>query len=109
VEKYGIDSSEPFELMPTTSSVQCSLGIIRTVGDGGSEGAGMSSRFEHLQTEKYFSIELVEIISDTRIFSAMNCSVASQSWNVEPKGIVRGSLEIKALNWTNEVKTLSTP
>jgi hypothetical protein len=99
---YGIDSLEPFELAPTVSRVAGSLSIVRTVGDAGAEGAGMSAPLDMLPREKYFALQLVERGSDLVIFDARYCSVASQNWNVE-RGAVIGTIEFEALDWNNEI------
>lgn len=102
----AIDSLDPVELAPTSTRVTGSMEIIRTVGDGGAEGAGMTTHFSQLPREKYFSIMLVERISDTVIFRADQCSVVSQSWDFSAKSMVRGSVEFEAIDWSNEVRPL---
>ena len=102
---YGIDSLDPMELAPTRTKVTGSIGIIRTVGDGGIEGAGFTTNYELLSREKYFSIMLVERQSDTVIFRADYCSVAGQQWDVQARERVKGTLEFEALDWSNELRT----
>ena len=105
--KYGIDSTDPFEMMPTITRVQGRIGLVRTVGDGGAEGAAIATRFANLPREKYFSLALVETKSDTVLFEANSCSVISQSWQVPTKGLVTGEVEFTALDWNNEVRPYS--
>lgn len=102
---YGIDITEPQELLTTTTRITGRLSLWRTVGDGGAEGAGMIATYEDLTKEKYFSLTLVERYSDTVIFEARYCSVTSQSWNAPEKGLVTGSMEFEALNYSNEVRS----
>lgn len=103
---HGIDAMEPFELMPTTSMVNGSISLYRTVGDGGAEGAAMTTQFDNIPREKYFTLQLIERLSDTVIFEARYCSVTRQSWSAPEKGLVIGTVEFEALDWTNELRTL---
>jgi hypothetical protein len=102
---YGIDSTEPFELIPTTTLVTGRIGLVRTVGDGGAEGAAMTTQVDAIPREKYFTLQLIERTSDTVIFEARYCSVTRQSWGAPEKGIVTGTVEWEALDWSNELRT----
>lgn len=102
--KYGLDSTEPFELIPTTTRITGRISLYRTVGDAGAEGAGMTAPYEFLPKEKYFSLYLVERGSDTTIFEALYCSVVRQSWSAPEKGMVTGEIEFEALDWSNEFR-----
>lgn len=102
--QYGLDSTEPYELIPTTTKVVGRLTLFRTSGDAGAEGAGMTSRYEEFPREKYFSLMLIERGSDTTLFEARYCSVTSQTWTVPEKGIVTGTIEFEALDWSNELR-----
>lgn len=102
----GIDSIDPFELAPTSTRVTGSIELVRTVADGGAEGAGLTTSYDKLPREKYFSVMLVERISDTVLFRADHCSVVSQTWDFPSKEKARGSLEFEALEWSNEVRSV---
>jgi hypothetical protein len=102
---YGLDSTEPFELMPTTTKISGRVSVYRTIGDGGAEGAAMVVPYDFVPREKYFSLQLVERASDSVIFEAAYCSVIRQSWSVPEKGIVTGEIEFEALDWSNEIKS----
>lgn len=102
---YGLDSTEPFELMPTTTRINGRISIYRTIGDGGAEGAALAASYDFLAREKYFSLQLVERASDSVIFEAMYCTVVRQSWSVPEKGIITGEIEFEALDWSNETKS----
>lgn len=99
----GIDSPLPYELAPTRQSVTMQMGLLRTVADGGVEGAGMISHGEDIPTSQYFTVALVERVTDTVVFRADFCSVESQSWQVAAKGVMSGDVSIRALTWSNEV------
>lgn len=100
----GVDSIDPFELAPNSTRVTGTLELVRTLYDGGVEGAGLTTNFERLPQEKYFSLMLVERISDTVLFRADYCSVNSQNWSFPSRGLARGSVEFEALSWSNETE-----
>lgn len=105
--RYGIDSADPFELVPMYTKVQGNLGLLRTVGDGGTEGAGMTVSFEDLPRGKYFSLMLVDRGSDQVLFQAELCVARVQKWEVRSKSIVTGSVEFEGISWTNESSSQS--
>lgn len=102
----GIDSLDPFELAPTSTRITAKMSLYRTLGDGGAEGAGLTTDYDNLAKEKYFSVSLVERGSDTVIFRADYCSVNSQSWDISSREMMTGMVEFEALNWSNEIKPL---
>lgn len=99
----GLDSLVPCELTPTVLEVSGTISIVRTIGDGGVEGAGMMAPFNFVPSEKYFSMMLVERSSDTVLFSGHYCSVDSQAWSAPTKGTVTGEISFKCLVWNNEI------
>ena len=100
----GIDSIDPFELAANTTRVTGTIDVVRTVFDGGAEGAGLTTNFERVPQEKYFSILLLERGSDTTLFRADYCSVNRQSWSFPSRGIVTGTIEFEGLSWSNEME-----
>lgn len=104
--KYGLDSTEPFELAPTITKINGKISVYRTIGDGGAEGAAMATPYEDLPRAKYFTVQLIERASDTVVFEARECSVVRQSWSVPERGMVTGEVEFEALEWSNELRPL---
>jgi len=102
--QYAVDTLEPYELIPTITRVTGSMTLQRTVGDAGAEGAALTVRFEDLPRERYFSVQLIERVSDTLIFEAKYCAVTRQSWSFPEKGVVTGSVEFEAIDWSNELR-----
>lgn len=98
----GVDSIDPFELAVNTTKVSGSIGLVRTLFDGGIEGAGLTTNFERLPQEKYFSVMLVERLSQRVLFRADYCSVNQQNWSLTAKGIMQGQVEFEALAWSND-------
>ena len=98
----GLDSPTPVELAPTIARCTGSLGLLRTVLDGGIEALGMTAHSSQFVRERYFTLTLVEITSDTLLFRADFCSVTNQSWEVAARGIMTGSVNFEGIYWNNE-------
>lgn len=98
----AVDSLMPYELIPLFTRVVGSVSIIKTVGDGGLEGAGIVAQIPRIPEEKYFTISLVDRRTDLVLFRADNCSVTSQAWRVEPRDIVKGAFQFRTIVWSNE-------
>lgn len=104
--EYALDSPDPFELSASKTKIGGKLGVYRTIGDGGAEGANMAVRFEDLPRGKYFSITLVERSSDTVVFECRYAKVQNQSWSVGERGIMTGEIDFEGLDWSNELRPL---
>ncbi len=102
---FALDSSEAYEIIPTTASLSGSMSIYRLIGDGGAEGAGISVFFDQLPIEKYFTMQFRDRSTDTVLFQSDRCMVNSQSWNVPAKGIVQGQVSFTAIDWSSEART----
>ncbi len=99
---YGLDCGEPLELAPTTTKITGQIGLLRQVGSGGIEGAGVVPHFPSLPRAKYFTLALVERSTDTQLFRADRCWAISQTWDVPSKGRMTGGLTFEAMDWNNE-------
>jgi len=104
---YALDSGQPYELAPTQTKVTGTLSLWRVIGDGGAEGNGLAAFFEDLPRERYFSILLTERGSDTVFFKADQCTMQEQTWEVQTKALVTGTITFEGLTWENEVKGFS--
>ena len=104
---YGIDSLTPQELLTTTVKISGRIRLYRTVADGGAEGAGVVAGLPDLTRERYFSIQLIERGSDTVIFEAWHCSCTNQTWSVPDRGIIEGTVDFEALDFRNELHSIS--
>lgn len=100
---YGIDATDPFELGATTTRINGTMSIYRLHADGGSQGAGISPRYEDLPIGKYFNITLLDRSNDLIIFQARYAVQQSETWTIPSKGIVTGQLQFEALDWNNEL------
>lgn len=105
-ENRGIDSVDPYELAVTASRVMFTMSVIKTGSDGGAEGAGMSAPFQDLPNQKYFSVMLVDRLTDTVMFQSDANMVVSQNWSVPVKGVVTGVIQAQGILWNNEVRAL---
>jgi hypothetical protein len=104
----GIDATEPFELAVTTTSVSGSLSMYRQSQDGGAEGAGLTVTLPEISRQSYFSMMLIEEHSNTVLFEARRCSVEDQAWAFATKQLVVGAVNWRALEWSNEVRPLTS-
>jgi len=95
-----LDSPLPAELAPTVAKTTGVIGLFRQAGDQGIEGTGMAAPVPQLPREKYFTIMLVERTTDSIIFRADYASVTNQTWNVPTRGLVTGTVNFEALDWT---------
>lgn len=99
---YGLDSVVPYEIAPTTVSCSGSVGLIRTHADGSIEALGMTAHSSQMERERYFTLTLVDRATDTLLFRADYCAVIGQQWEVPERGLVRGTVNFRALQWNNE-------
>lgn len=106
-ELRGIDSLEPLELIPTGAAAQGQIKIYKIHKDGGLQGAGLVAHWKDLTKEKYFSIMLLDRVTDTVLFQANRCAVTSEAWNVG-RGYVMVSVSFTVLDWNNETQPSST-
>lgn len=102
----GLDTLETVELMPTSSNCDGTMTVYKLRGDGGAEGIGIAAPSAELPRSKYFNFTLVDRLSQTIIFQADYCRVNGQSWNMEPKRFIMGTIQWSALSWSNEVRPL---
>ncbi len=102
----GVDSIIPFELAIASSRVSGSMSIYRLSQDGGAEGAGMIAPTDALSREKYFTMVLIDITSGFVVFQADHCSIDSQTWMADVKGVLTGQLTWSAMACNNEVRRL---
>lgn len=101
-EIMGLDSAIPFELAPQTAHVSGTIGLIKTVGDGGAEGLGIVSQGLNSIRDMYFSLNLVDRVTGGSMFYADYCCVQGQSWDVPNKGLVAGNVNFAGITWANE-------
>ena len=101
--RYGLDSSEAFELVPTTSIESGTIGVIRLAGDGGAEGIGMSVPGPNMQIARYATLSIVDRSSDIEVYRADKVVAIGQSWSYPSKGLVVGQITFRAIRSINEV------
>lgn len=99
---YGIDQHTPQELASGQSKITIAVNCLRTRLSAGIEGAGVAPIEENLLSERYFFLQVVDRITDTVILQVPNCSVSTQNWSAEERGIIRGSFDCEGLAFANE-------
>jgi hypothetical protein len=103
-ELLGLDSLEPFEQTPVAVKVNGNVQLIRLVGDGGLEGQGVTTNFEQLPRQKYFTLTLRDNFTDGILFESRYTVVQEQNWEFSAKGIVTGGFTFAGISWNNEVQ-----
>lgn len=103
--RMGLDSLTPHELSPVAARVQGEVGLIRTHHDGGVQGLGIVADFKDIPRERYFSLLILDVVTQRTIFRADYCTVSAQAWGVTAKGVMEGSFSFDALDWSNEAQT----
>lgn len=98
----GIDVMHTLEKIVTTTDISFSLGLVRTMGDGGAQGAGITSAPEDISLMKYFTVLLKERRTDLPVFKADLCVCTAENWSVDAKGRMTGSVSCEGITWSNE-------
>lgn len=99
---YGLDQITPVELAPgpvkTTGRIEC----FRVRLDGGLEGRGFLAATQNLLSEKYIHIMVIDRLTDSVVFEAIDAAVNNQNWRAETKGILRGGFAFESITNANE-------
>ena len=98
----GIDSLFPFELAPAGGMLSGSISCFRLHSDAGLEGRGIAARDYRISRERYFSLQIVDRITDEVILQSDACAVSTQRWSLDTHNVVRGSFSFQGIGWSNE-------
>jgi len=98
----GIDSVFPFEIATGSHEVSGSVSLYRKHNTAGIEGAGIAPRDAFLARSRYFSITVIDRVTDSIIFNCDKCAITSQDWNVPAQGVVSGSFSFQGIGYNNE-------
>lgn len=101
----GIDIPTVQEHAPTITEVAFQLGLLRTRGDGGAQGAGLVVQQPDISRAKYFTVLLVDRRTDMQIFKADFCVANDESWSLDARGRMVGTVSCEGVTWSNEVST----
>jgi hypothetical protein len=96
-EIFAVDSNSAYELAPGQAKAGGTLGLYRLHGDGGATGAQITTQFQALVRQKYFTLVLVDKLTHETLFSAARCALEVQSWSAAARGFVTGQFSFKAL------------
>jgi hypothetical protein len=100
----GIDTLVPFELVPLSTEVGGTVQVVKMLGDESLEYRGLLGGAKKIITEKYFTLALVQRNAAGAawiLFRADECSVESQSWDIQPKNVVSGQFTFKGIEAVN--------
>ncbi len=98
-----VDLVEPAELAPGPTIITGRIGVVRTLKDGGADGAGLSVPPLDAARGKYVALEIRDRRTDTTIFRADRCRVGEQAWSVSPKGFLLGSFSFHGITGFGEL------
>ena len=100
-EIHGIDMLAPVELVPMGLSIKGTLQIYRLHDDGGSEAIGLIPTWAKATKGKYFSLMVLNRLTDGVILQTNRCEVLNQSWTVSPKSFVLGTITWSGIDYNN--------
>lgn len=103
-----LDALLPVELIQSGVAVGGSLRVYRMHNDGGAEAAGIVAPIPDQTLEKYFSLLVLDRVTDTVLFRADRCSLNDQEWVYQSRGYVIGSLTFSCITGANEVASKLT-
>lgn len=99
----AIDQSIPAELASGPCTVKGTLDIVRLRNSGGLQGAGLVPDDFVILRERYFSLTIVDRLSDTVLLQVDEASVGEENWSVPSRGLISGSFTFEGIGWTNDV------
>lgn len=97
-----IDIPFPVELAATTVEVTWTMNVLRTIGDGGMQGAGVIAPPTQVISEKYFTLQLVERSTGLTLFKSDLNETDGENWQILPKMIMQGQVQGSGIVWVNE-------
>ncbi len=106
-ELHTVDMLPPAELIPGPVSVRGSMQIYKLHKDGGIEAAGLAATWADITRQKYFSIVVLDRVTDTVVFRADKCATTSQNWR-NGRGHIMGTIGFSGLFWGNETQPSAT-
>lgn len=101
-EVETVDLEFPVELATARAKLSWQMGVVRTTGDGGAQGAGMVPQQTALSREKYFTLQLVDRASGYTLFKCSMCVTNSEQWTIRAPGVVAGQVSGAGITWSNE-------
>lgn len=99
---HTVDIPWAQELAATTVTTRGSMKILRLSGDGGAQGAQLVAPQHQISAEKYMTILVIDRSTETTLFQSDNCQVNSESWEVDARGRMEGSIGFESILWFNE-------
>ncbi len=97
-----IDRSTPIELPSGMCTIKGTMEIMRFRNSGGLQGVGIAAPEDRILLERYFSLTVVDRVSDKVILQIDEASVTEESWQTGAKGMVSGTFSFQGRQWTND-------
>jgi hypothetical protein len=99
----GIDQSTPFELPSGACTIKGTFDVLRIRATGGLQGAGIAPPERKVLQERYFSLTIVDRLTDSVILQIDQAAVTEENWQTAAKAILSGSFSYEGMGWVNEV------
>lgn len=96
-ELHGLDSVIGSQLSPRKHIAQGYLQILRGRSTGGAEGASLVADANNMVFRKYSTIQIMDTGTGGMLYNMYNCQIISQRWQMNPKGLVTGTLQFRSL------------
>lgn len=96
-----IDRSTPVELASGGTSIKGTLEILRLRNSGGIQGSGIAAPEDKVLLERYWSLTVIDRLSDSVILQIDEASVVDENWSVG-RGLISGSFSFEGISWTND-------
>lgn len=98
----GLDSNLPFEVAEGGATIRGRMDLVRLRRSGGVEGQGLTALPFNFALEKYISIRVIEKQTSSTVFASDKALVVNQNWQIQARGMMRGSLQFESLDYINE-------
>jgi hypothetical protein len=99
---HTIDIPWAQELAATTVTTTGSFRLLRLAQDGGAQGAQAVANQRNVSSEKYVTILVIDRATNTTLFQTDNAQITNETWQVDARGRLEGSITFEAILWNNE-------
>lgn len=94
---YGIDSSLPQEIAPTTCSVEGSVSGVYLRQSSGLQGKNAMTMLKDLLSQPYVSVEIRDITNDEKVLFIKQAKISDESFQISAKSAVKYSFNFKGI------------
>lgn len=107
-EVRGIDFPLPFEIGGSMVATSGTIQLLRTTGDGGSQGMGIMPQQVDIASGRYFTILILDLREKRAVFYSEFCKAESEEWSISARSVITGTVSFKAISFSNEASSVPT-